>query len=240
VSEPSAAVVVIGEEVLAARVTDVNSTYLCRRLTELGVAVRRVAVVPDEVAAIAEEVALCAARHTHVITTGGVGPTHDDVTMAGVALGLKRKLVRDPQAERMIRDFYGGDMDPSALRMAEVPEGTELVTGEGLRFPVVHVENVWVLPGSPHLCRSKFEAVQARFASTPFVEAQLRVNAGEPEIARFLGEVQARFADVAIGSYPQEPGQPVRLILTLKAKDAARVAAARQALEAGLGGMLAG
>jgi len=234
-NHPSAAVLVIGDEVLSARVTDVNSVYLCRRLHELGVDVGRVVVVPDVVEQIAADVAELSAHFTHVITTGGVGPTHDDVTMAGVATAFNMPLVRHPLAEQAIRDFYGADMAQAALRMADLPQGAELVLEAGMRFPVVHVGNVWIFPGSPHLLKSKFERVADRFASTPYHTAQLALNTGEPEITPFLTEVQERFADVAIGSYPQEPGEPVRLIITLKGKDPKRVGEVLTVLAEGLG-----
>jgi molybdenum cofactor synthesis domain-containing protein len=239
-TDPTAAVVVVGDEVLSGRIEDSNALYLCRRLTDLGVAVRRVAVVPDEVPAIAAEVAAVAPRFTHVLTSGGVGPTHDDVTMAGVAEGLSRPLVRHPEAAAVIQKFYGPHMADSALRMADLPEGAELITSEAIRFPVVRIANVWVFPGSPHLLQAKFEAVQGQFASTPFTAGVLQVDAAEPEIAAFLGKIQARFPGVAVGSYPQEPGSPVRLLLTARGKDPEAVAACVAALKEGLGEKLVG
>jgi len=235
---PTAAIVVIGDEVLSGRVEDINSLYLSRGLLELGVAVRRIVVVADVVADIAAEVRACADRFTHVFTTGGVGPTHDDVSLKGVAAAFGCRQVRSPQAERIIRDFYGAAMNDSALRMADIPQGAELVMPEGMRFPVVRVENVWVFPGSPHLLRAKFDALRDRFASTPFSNAQLAVNCGEPEIAAFLEQVQGEFPRVAIGSYPQEPGAPVRLILTLRGKDGGMVARVLEQLRSGLSGHL--
>jgi molybdenum cofactor synthesis domain-containing protein len=239
-ADPTAAVVVVGDEVLSGRIEDSNALYLCRRLTDLGVTVRRVAVVPDDVPAIAAEVAAVAPRFTHVLTSGGVGPTHDDVTMEGVAKGLSRPLVRHPEAAAVIEKFYGPHMADAALRMADLPEGARLVTSEHIRFPVIRIDNVWVFPGSPHLLQAKFEAVKGHFASTPFAGGVLRVDASEPEIAGFLGEVQARFEGVAIGSYPQEPGVPVRLLLTARGKDAEAVAACLAALREGLGEKLVG
>ncbi|MFQ5509106.1 MAG: competence/damage-inducible protein A [Leptospirillia bacterium] len=234
VEDATAAILVIGDEVLAAGVEDINSVFLCRRLCELGVAVRRVVVLPDVIDEIAAEVAACAPRYTHLITTGGVGPTHDDVTMQGVAAGLGVSLFRNPESEAVIRNFYGEDMTEAALAMADLPEGAALIGGPGMRFPVIRVNNVWVFPGSPHLLKTKFNAVSGHFKSTPFVTCALRLNAGEPEIAPFLARVQEDHPRVAIGSYPQEPGQPVRLILTLKSKDADALDATRKALEAGL------
>jgi FAD synthetase len=234
-TDPTAAICVVGDEVLSGRIEDSNALFLCRRLTELGVAVRRVAVVPDEVPVIAAEVAGMAPRFTHVLTSGGVGPTHDDVTMEGVARGLGRPLVRNPEAAAVIEKFYGPHMADAALRMADLPEGAELITSESIRFPVIRVANVWVFPGSPHLLKAKFEAVKGHFASTPFAGGVLEVDAAEPEIAEFLAQVQARFPNVAVGSYPQEPGSPVRLLLTARGKDGAAVVACLAALKAGLG-----
>jgi FAD synthetase len=239
-TDPTAAICVVGDEVLSGRIEDSNALYLCRRLTDLGVAVRRVAVVPDDVPAIAAEIAAVAPAFTHVLTSGGVGPTHDDVTMEGVARGLGRPLTRHPEAAAVIQKFYGPDMADAALRMADLPEGAALVTNEAIRFPVIRVANVWVFPGSPHLLQAKFEAVKGHFESTPFAGGVLRADASEPEIARFLGETQARFPGVAIGSYPQEPGSPVRLLLTVRGKDGDAVAACLAALKDGLGDKLVG
>jgi len=235
-ADPTAAILVIGDEVLSGRIVESNAVHLSRRLSELGVAVRRIVVLPDEVSAIAAEVATASEAFTHVITTGGVGPTHDDVTMAGVAAGLGRPLERHPETARVIRDFYGADMAEAALRMADLPRGAELISGPGIRFPVTRVGNVWIFPGSPGLLKAKFEAVHAHFAGTPFVTGALHLDASEPEIAPFLAQVQARFPRVAVGSYPQERDAPVRLVLTVRGKDAAQVEAALAALEAGLPG----
>jgi len=239
-TDPTAAICVVGDEVLSGRIEDSNALFLCRRLTALGVAVRRVAVVPDDVPAIAAEVAFMAPRFTHVLTSGGVGPTHDDVTMEGVAKGLGRPLVRHPEAAAVIQKFYGAHMADAALRMADLPEGAELILSPAIRFPVIRIANVWVFPGSPHLLKAKFEAVRGHFESTPFAGGVLEVDAGEPEIAVFLAEVQARFPAVAVGSYPQEPGSPVRLLLTARGKDGKAVADCLAAIKAGLGPKLVG
>lgn len=229
-TDPTCAVIVIGDEVLGGQVEEVNASYLCRRLTDLGVSVRRVLIIPDEVDYIAREVADCAKSFTYVLTSGGVGPTHDDVTMEGVAQAFGVPLQRHPQAESVIREFYGEHMADSALTMALLPEGAELVLGEGIRFPVVRVENVWVFPGSPHLMKAKFEAVREHFSGPPFASAKIAVNVDEPEIADLLRAVQERHADVAIGSYPQEPGARVKLVITLKGRKESRVEAVRAEL----------
>lgn len=239
-TDPTAAIVVVGDEVLSGRIEDSNALYLSRRLTDLGVAVRRIAVVPDDVPAIAAEVAAVAPRHTHVLTSGGVGPTHDDVTMEGVAKGLGRPLVRHPEAAAVIQRFYGPHMADAALRMADLPEGAELITTPEIRFPVIRIDNVWVFPGSPHLLQAKFEAMRGHFETIPFAGGALRVDAAEPEIAVFLQHIQGRFPAVAVGSYPQEPGAPVRLVLTARGKDPQAVAACLAALKEGLGAKLVG
>lgn len=233
-TDPTCAIIVIGDEVLGGRVEEVNASYLCRKMTDLGVTVRRVLIVPDEVDYIAREVADCAKSFTYVLTSGGVGPTHDDVTMEGVAKAFDVPLVRNLEAEEAIRAFYGEHMADSALSMADLPEGVELILGEGIRFPVLRMRNVWVFPGSPHLMKAKFKAVREQFAGTPFASAQIAVNVNEPEIADLLRKVQERHDDVAIGSYPQEPGAQVRLIITLKGRKEGRVETVRAELVAAL------
>jgi len=234
--DPSAAVVVVGDEVLSGSVTDLNSVYLCRRLTELGVGVGRVVVVPDHVPTIAHDVAECARQFTHVITTGGVGPTHDDVTMLGIARAFDVPLTRHPRAEAAIRAFYGDNMAPAALAMADLPRGAELIMEETMRFPVVRMENVWIFPGSPHLLTRKFEAVAGRFAALPYTTRRLRLNVSEPEVAPLMAAIQERHPQVAIGSYPQEPGTPFQLLITVRGKDPKAVARAAEELDKRLAG----
>ena len=136
------ALVVIGNEILSGKVQDSNAYFAACELRKLGVSLLRVAVIPDEIPIIAEEVAYCSARFDIVITSGGVGPTHDDLTMEGVAAAFKRKLILHPDLERLIRSHFSDRVNSAGLKMAEVPEGPVLNEAGDIRFPTVQIENV--------------------------------------------------------------------------------------------------
>ena len=157
--DTTAALVVVGNEILSGKVADSNSTFLAQQLRELGVALRRIVVIPDEVDVIAATVRELAPAVDVLFTSGGVGPTHDDVTIAGVAAALGRAVVRHPAIEDMIRQYVRGPLNEAHLKMAEVVEGTELESGH-LRFPTFRVENIYVLPGIPEIFREKVVALR--------------------------------------------------------------------------------
>src|SRR6516165_12143603 len=141
----TAGIILVGNEILSGKIADVNAAYLCRELRALGVDVRRIAVIPDEIPLIAQEVAAFSRAHDVVFTSGGVGPTHDDVTIEGVARAFGVPVVRDPTMVAALESFYGGSLNAARLRMAEIPQGAEPMTADGLVFPAVIMKNVHVL-----------------------------------------------------------------------------------------------
>jgi molybdenum cofactor synthesis domain-containing protein len=216
---PTAAVVVIGNEILTGKYRDENGPYLVDRLRALGCDLVRIATVRDDVAEIADEVRRCAAACDFVLTSGGVGPTHDDVTLEGVAVAFGLPLEVHPTLLGLLRR-YGVPEDAANLRMASVPAGTVLEDTAGLAFPVVVVRNVWVFPGIPKLLREKFENVAARFAGQAVSTARIYTDERESDIAVRLTAVAARHPAVAIGSYPRFGEGPWRVVLTLESRDA--------------------
>src|SRR2546425_9266269 len=150
----TAGIILIGNEILSGKIADVNAAYLCRELRQLGVDVRRISVVPDEVELIAREVVTQSRDFDVVFTSGGVGPTHDDVTIEGVARAMGVPVVRHPTLVALLERYYGGSVTEASLRMTEMPEGAELV-GQSLRFPTILMGNVYVLPGVPEIFRQK-------------------------------------------------------------------------------------
>src|SRR5512137_2487004 len=145
----TAGILIIGSEVLSGKVTDENSPYLVRELRGLGVDVRRIVTIPDEIRVIVEVVRDMARNHDLVFTTGGVGPTHDDVTIAAIAQAFNRRLVRHPLLEEALRRHYANGITAAQLRMAEVPEGSRLLGAEDFHLPIVACENVFIFPGIP-------------------------------------------------------------------------------------------
>src|SRR5580693_6994666 len=152
----SAGIIVIGNEILSGKTRDENSPYLVRELRGLGVDVRKISVIPDERDLISREVLEFSNSYDYVFTTGGVGPTHDDLTMDGIAGAFGRRMYRDPELEATLRYYYAQDLVAGNLRMANIPEGARLVGGKGMWFPVVAVENVYIFPGVPEILQRKF------------------------------------------------------------------------------------
>lgn len=213
-----AAIVIIGNEILSGKVVDQNSRYLSTELRTLGVDVQRIVVIPDAVETIGEEIAFCRKRFDLIFTTGGVGPTHDDVTMEGIAKGLGRPTVRHPILDQILRKIYPDPLNPAQLRLADVPEGTELLYSERLRVPVLHFENIYIFPGIPELLVKKFDAIKERFRESPFYLKRIFLIREEEVIAEHLNRTLEKFPHLLLGSYPiiNHPGYKV--ILTLESK----------------------
>jgi molybdenum cofactor synthesis domain-containing protein len=208
---------VIGNEVLTAKVTEANGAWMIKRLRERGVPLRAVHVVADEVDEIVETLMMARRRARWVVTSGGIGPTHDDVTIRAVALALGRKVVRMPEIETAVRAHYGERLTPQALRLAEAPEGSELVSHPSARYPVVACEGVFMLPGVPELFKLQLESVMPRFEAAPVVLGVLYLCLPEPPIAGVLDSIALAHPEVAIGSYPTfDPDAGYRTKITVE------------------------
>jgi molybdenum cofactor synthesis domain-containing protein len=230
---PTAALLVVGNEVLSAKVEDANGPWLARRLRDLGVQLLAIHTIPDVVEEIADAVLRERRRATWVFTSGGVGPTHDDVTVAAVGRALGRPVARFAPLADAIRALHarhhgGAEAPEAALRMADVPEGTQLVGDRG--FPTLVVENVVMLPGVPQFFRYQFEAFAHLLAAAPFRLASVYLALGEGDLAPLLDRVARDHPDVSIGSYPRFDDADHRVRVTLESKDAARVETAARAL----------
>ena len=240
-SPDTAAIALIGDEILSGKVVDENAQLLIRDLRELGVALRRVVILPDVVDEIAATVSALSAGYTHVFTSGGVGPTHDDLTMAGVAKAFDTQVVRDPELEHLLRGFYKDELEARNLRMAEVPRGASLVypvapdpAGKST-WPVVAYGNVYILPGVPQIFRRKWASIRERFRQAPFYLRSVYTMLDEGHIAHHLDRLVAEHPAVQVGSYPKLEDPSYRVKLTIESKDEASVKAAEAALVAMLG-----
>ena len=228
----TAGIILVGNEILSGKIRDENAAYLCRELRALGVDVRRIAVIPDEVAVIAEEVAAFTKAFDLVFTSGGVGPTHDDVTIEGVARAMAVPVVRHPELVALLERYYRGKVTEAALRMAEIPEGAELLTGGTLRFPTILMRNVYVLPGVPEIFRQKFDALRERFRDQPIHLKNVFVRIGEGTLAEYLNRLLESFPLLQLGSYPEFSNPEYQVKVTLESRD-------RGYLEQALGDLLA-
>jgi FAD synthetase len=219
----TAGILIIGNEILSGKVVDTNSPFLTRELRRLGVTVKRILTIPDELDDIATAVAEFHRAYDFVFTSGGVGPTHDDVTMEGVARGLDRRVIRHPAIEGRIREVYKDKINDARLKLSEVPEGTELIVDGRLGFPTIKCENVYILPGIPEILEQKFHAIQERFAASPYFLRVVYTTEGEGAIAEHLNATLAKFPELLLGSYPKIGDPEYAVKLTLESKDEAYV-----------------
>jgi molybdenum cofactor synthesis domain-containing protein len=229
-----AAAVIIGNEVLTAKVVDANGPHLIRRLREVGIPLRSMEIVLDDVDAIVDAVARARARAAYVFTSGGIGPTHDDVTVRAVALAMGRKVVRLPEMVELIRK-RSEHMTEEGMRLADAPEGAVLLPQQGNWFPVLSVDNIFLLPGVPQLFKIQLETVLARLRGTPVHLRCLYLRLGESAIAAVLDRVALDMPHVAIGSYPVFDAElDYRVKVTIEAAEQAPVEEALARIRGGL------
>ncbi len=215
----TAGIILIGNEILSGKIADANAAYLCHELRTLGVDVRRISVIPDEVALIGEEVARFSRAYDIVFTSGGVGPTHDDVTIEGVARAMAVRVVRHPSLVAVLEGYYGDRLNDAHLKMAETPEGAELVGGEPLRFPTIVMRNVYVLPGVPEIFRRKFDAIRERFRDEPIHLKNVFVRIGEGSLTDHLNGLLVDYPKLLLGSYPEFSNPEYKVKVTLESRD---------------------
>jgi molybdenum cofactor synthesis domain-containing protein len=226
---PSAGILVIGNEILSGKVVDSNSPYMCRELRALGVDVERIVTIPDVIDVIADHVRVMSASFDFVLSSGGIGPTHDDLTLEGVAAAFGRPLVDSESILTRLRRAINAEPNASQRKMAQIPAGATLLDAGDLWFPLVVVENVYIFPGIPELLRKKFESARERFRGVPFVLKRVYVRSMESEIAEDLHELLRQFPNLLLGSYPRIQEEAFRVLLTLESRDAGYV---QQALDA--------
>ena len=227
----TAAIVVIGNEILSGKVDDSNARFLIAELRQLGVALRRIVVIPDLLDEIERTVREVSSGHDYVFTSGGVGPTHDDLTMEGIARAFGTRVIRHPELEGMLRAYYGDRLNERNLRMAEVPEGAHFVRASDIQhWPVIAYRNVYILPGVPEIFRRKFSAIRETFRAEPFFLRSVYLCEEEGGVAEFLDRVAAEFPRVDIGSYPKLDPAGYKVKVTLESKDSGDVERATAAL----------
>jgi len=227
---PSAGLLVIGNEILSGKIVDTNSPFLAGELRELGVDLERILVIPDVVDTIAEETRRFSEAYDHVFTSGGIGPTHDDVTMEAIAQAFDRRLVLDDQICARIERTQQEPLNDAMKKMAFMPEGASIIDVSDLWFPVIVLENVHVLPGIPQLFEKKFNSIRDRFAGVPIHLKRIFVTRHESEIAEDLHALLREFSELMLGSYPRIGEPDYRVMLTLESRDADYLKRAAEAL----------
>lgn len=203
-ANPTAAVIIIGNEILSGRTRDANLSYIGKRCDELGITLREARVIADDEPVIIDTVNLMRQLHDYVFTTGGIGPTHDDITAAAIAKAFGVRLERNPKAVAMLEDYYPpGKINEARLKMADIPEGAGLIGNPVSGAPGIHIKNVFVLPGVPLIMQAMFEGMVDRLTGgLPMITRSIRTNLAEGAFAEALTVIQQQCPATSIGSYP--------------------------------------
>ncbi len=228
----TAAVLVIGDEILSGRTQDQNSHYIAKYLADIGVDLREIRVVPDVEAEIVAAVNALRARYAYVFTTGGIGPTHDDITADAIARAFGVGIEEDPRAIDMLLERIRPDqLNEARRRMARIPLGADLIENSVSKAPGFMIGNVIVMAGVPMIMRTMLDAAAPRLRTGARVLVETIEADAIPEgrYAKDLAALAARFPEVSIGSYPQFSSAGVRNQIVLRARDASRLGAAAAA-----------
>lgn len=221
----TAAALIIGNELLSGKIRDENLDCLARTLRNIGVQLCRAVFVGDDLAVIADEVRRMSQAYDVIFTSGGVGPTHDDVTIDAVASAFDTMVVTHPGFARLIQEAYGDRCTEAHLLMARIPEGAELVTTEEITWPTVLMRNVWVMPGVPEIFRMKLSMVRERLEGPVSFESRgVYTQIEESALKPCLDQLVQRHPNVQVGSYPKWFDPSYKTKVTLDATD-------KQALE---------
>ncbi|MEL6233211.1 MAG: molybdopterin-binding protein [Pseudomonadota bacterium] len=235
---PTAAMLVIGDEILSGRTRDTNTAHLAERLTAIGIDLCEVRVVPDQQDEIVAAVNALRARYAHVFTSGGIGPTHDDITADAIAAAFGVGIDVREDARAILAANYADparELNAARLRMARIPDGAALIDNPVSKAPGFRIGNVHVMAGVPAVFHAMVESVLAGLAGgAPLLSRSLRVDAPEGGVAELLAGIAGANPDIAIGSYPFQRNGRFGCSLVLRSQDEARLATVTNALRAAL------
>jgi len=225
----TAGIIIIGDEILSGKVQDGNAFFMAQELWSHGIQLCRISVISDVIDEIAEEVRKFSDRFDYVFTSGGIGPTHDDITIEGISKAFNvRPVINETLKENL--EMRQGPLSPAQLRMAEVPEGAELVNDDTLSFPLIKFRNIFIFPGIPQLLRKKFLAIEKMFHESLIHLKKVYVNESEASIAPVLNEIVKQYQNVKIGSYPIMENKDYSVMITLESLDASSLSSAYTSL----------
>ncbi|MEJ8574560.1 competence/damage-inducible protein A [Microbaculum marinum] len=230
----TAAMLVIGDEILSGRTKDRNIGYVAEFLTNIGIDLKEARVVADDIQDIADAVNALRARYTYVFTSGGIGPTHDDITADGIAHAFGVPVIHHPRAVEILKEYLGDRINEARLRMARMPEGAELIENTVSKAPGWRIGNVHVMAGIPAVMQAMMDAIGPTLRTGARMLSETVEGRGikEGDIGGPLGQIQAVHKDVMIGSYPHSDGTRFTTSIVIRARDAGALAAARREVEA--------
>lgn len=222
---PTAAVIIIGNEILSGRTVDENIPYLAKKLNDLGIKLEYVHIIGDLEKLIIQTVRACFQNYTYVFTTGGIGPTHDDITTASVAKAFDCPLELHPQAVKLLQEYYGLEkLNDSSLRMALMPKGANLIPNPVTLAPGFYMKNVFVMAGVPEVMRAMFDGMADLIKPGPKIYTEtVHSLVDESLLAEKLAVIQSHYPAVSIGSYPYFKNRKFGVSLVLKGIDESAV-----------------
>ena len=221
----TAGIIIIGDEILTGKVQDSNSFFLAKELWSRGINVCRISVIPDLTDEIAREVRFFSETYDYVFTSGGIGPTNDDITIEGISQAFGVKTVINDTLRKVLEQRHSV-LTPAQLKMAEVPERAELLNDGDMKFPLIKFGNVFIFPGIPELLKKKFHAVEHRFSGPKIFLIRVYFRESESVLAGYLNEVVESEMNVKIGSYPVLDNQDYSVIVTFESTDRSKLESA--------------
>jgi len=221
---PTAAAIIIGDEILSGRTQDQNTGFIAKTLTDIGIDLVEVRIVGDQEDAIVQAVRALSEGFDFVLTSGGIGPTHDDITAMSVAKAFNVPLVTNKEAERVLVAFLaarGVEANEARMRMTQIPQGARLIPNKVSAAPGFTIGNVFVMAGVPAILQAMMdEVVRMLPASRPILSETIEAERGEGDIAKAAADVQEAHPLVRIGSYPYHDGRRLTTRLVLRSRDA--------------------
>ncbi len=211
----TAGIIIIGDEILSGKIHENNSFFMAKELWLHGIHVRRICMIPDTVDEIAQEVLSFSQMFDYVFTSGGIGPTHDDVTIEGISKAFNVKPVIHDTLRKILEQRHTNPT-PEQLKMAEVPDGAELVNDGTLAFPLIKFKNIFIFPGIPEFLRKKFSVIVSLFHEPQILMKKVYVNENESKIASILNKIITHLTDVKIGSYPVVDDRDYQVMITFE------------------------
>lgn len=216
---PSTLIIIIGNELLSGQIRDENGYFLARELTNTGFKIEKIIFLPDDKGIISKELSENYPKYDYIFVTGGIGPTHDDVTLEAVAKAFNKKLVVLPQLVKIISDYFKDDLTSADLKMASVPENTELITFDELEFPILKYEKIYLLPGIPEILRKKVKCLLRNLSFKKIYKKIIEIKCREGLIAEYISNIVKQYNGISIGIYPKLIGKSNILTIVIKGDD---------------------
>lgn len=210
--------IIVGNEILSGKILDTNAAFAIKRLRDVGALCVGISTVPDDIDRIANAVSDMRSKADWLITSGGIGPTHDDVTKDGIARAFDVEVVLDPVMESYIRRAYGENVNEMQLRMAEIPRGSQIINRKNCALPLLLFERIYIFPGIPQLFETCFEAVVENFRGAPYALKTVYLTSFENDIAHKISLIAEAHPEVEIGSYPKLQNPDYRVAVTFESK----------------------